>query len=290
MKRSNIPLLLAVRPVLSVDLSLIFLIGLLAILNAKMDNKPTFDNNINSRKALAKFIGLALYKNAGECVRTQSAQYSIEGPCCLKHRAEGLKEAHEMFADLISAMRPFINDEQGSFAITISAIEVELKARVVIDDLSASAATEEHLMRRFDFLITNYFTGPGDISSKLAGRAEVLRSLVQNTSAGSLNSVLEQRFPFSSFEKNLRNFLKSLHALLPEVLLSDILTNLHKQTAVSLVNSTIASPKRSRSPSPVRREPQAKAVKEPLVIEPELIVSQPSSPKRVLLPRKSRII
>lgn len=248
-----------------------------------MGGKPTFDNNVTARKALAKFINLSLYKTAGECAKALNSQYSIEGPCCLKHRAEGLKEAHDMFADLISSMRPFIKDDQGGFAITISAIEVELKARVVIDDLAASAATEEHLKRRFEYLITNYFTGPGDISSKLAGRAEALRSLVESTSAGSLCSVLEHRFPFSSFETNLRNFLKSLDALLPEVLLTDILNQRKNQAPVSLVNSTVASPTRPRSPSPVRRELQANQAKESLVMEPELVSPGSASHKRVRL-------
>ena len=220
---------------------------MLKVLDKRFNSDPPSDKIVNGRKLLAKFIGLSLYKSGRECVMTRGPECSIEGPCCLRHRAEGIREAHDMFNDLLKAVEEYIADNS-AFNTTIHAIQIELKVRVVVDHLSFSASLEENLPRFFENLILKYFNGSSYVSDKLNARAAVLRDIVQNNSAASLPSLLESKYPFSLFESNLRNFLKSIDALFPPVVLTHLMSEkLEKKVGLDRSASDILSISRSTS-------------------------------------------
>jgi hypothetical protein len=196
-----------------------FALELLKLLDKRFSSNPPFDKTVHGRKLLAKFIGLALYKAGRECVMTRGPDCSIEGPCCLRHRAEGICEAHDMFNDLLRVVDEYISGNS-AFNTTIQAIQIELKMRVVLDHLSYSASMEHNIPDLLETLISKYFNGNAYASEKLNVRASILRDIVQNNLGPALPSILETKFPFSLFEGNLRNFLKSIDALFPQVLLS----------------------------------------------------------------------
>lgn len=197
---------------------------ILMLLNKRFHSNPPFDKVLNGRKLLAKFVGLALYKAGRECVLSRGSDCAIEGPCCLRHRAEGVREAHEMFDSLIEAADEYITGNS-AFRTTIQAIQIELKMRVVIEHLSVSAPLEQDIAQCLENLILKYFSGSSYVMEKLASRAAILRDIVRNNGPTSLASILESKYPFSLFESNLRNFLKSINALFPEELLNELIAH-----------------------------------------------------------------
>ncbi len=265
----------------------LFLLGLLKLQDKRFNSEPPFDKVVNGRKLLAKFIGLALYKAGRECVMSRGPDCSIEGPCCLRHRAEGIREAHDMFNDLLKAVEDKIS-ENPAFNTTIQAIQIELKVRVVFDHLSYAASLESNISDFLENLILKYFTGSSYVSEKLNGRAAVLRDIVQNNTATSLPAILESKYPFSLFEGNLRNFLKSIDALFPEVLLGGFVSRLMEdKNKLSRSASDILSLSRSASKLASPAKPVHLHLPTKQIFSSDLVIekSSPHSPIRILSPQ-----
>lgn len=153
----------------------------------------------------------------------------ITGPCCQKHRLEGLEEAHELFPKIFE---PFgikfdkIDSSSDTFFTSLLAIYADFKTQIIVTDLILNSANADSLSHCLENLLEKFY-GPamnvGYLKTKLQQRAVDLRRILEQSSVLDLKEVLTSKFPADLFESNLKNILRNVYNAYPGTFLSEII-------------------------------------------------------------------
>jgi hypothetical protein len=219
-----------------------------------------------ARKAVAKFLGLAFYKLGKECLVARGSSAALEGPCCGGHCLDGLIQAHAMFGEMLKSFADAKVD-LSSLQTTIDATLVELKTRIVkgslLQGVAASDDKASSAERLLSHLISTHFRVEGEPSQyliqNLNARADALRRVIRESKPSGLESELNAKYSDSLFERGLRNTLKSMYELLPELRLHQLVKFSEQQTArlQTAALSPAQSPVKPVSMVPVQEVPEA---------------------------------
>lgn len=213
--------------------TIIFLfVGIIGMINAKYDGKVPSIDIIESRKCLAKFIGLTLFKLGRECLAQFGPNFSINGPCCGIHRLEGLKEAHDLFPKLFE---PFgvkfekIDAVSDTFFTSLLAVYADFKTQIIVSEMILILRNNEStsLSHRLEDLLETYFGSALHIpylKGKLQDRAVQIRGILERGGSNvNLSECLNSKYPVDLFESNLKNVLRNVYSAFPETFLNELI-------------------------------------------------------------------